>query len=69
VSTSQQTRLLPHTSFRTFYRIAEWERLKGNKGRERTGRRREKRSYKEERKITEVEKKRTVNKKERKGED
>jgi hypothetical protein len=36
---------------------AEWERLKGNEGRERTGRKREKRGYKGERKITEVEKK------------
>jgi hypothetical protein len=52
------------------YRTAEWERLKGNKGGGRTGRRREKRDYKEERRITEVEEKRAVNKKKGKeGED
>jgi hypothetical protein len=52
------------------YRRAEWEKLKGNEGRERTGRRRKKRDYKEERRIKEVEEKRGVNKKKRKeGED
>jgi hypothetical protein len=44
-------------------RTAEWKRLKGDEFRERMEQRREKRPYKEERKISDVEKKRAVNKK------
>jgi hypothetical protein len=44
------------------YHTAEWERLKGNEGRETTGRRMEKRDYKKERNAKEMEKRKPVNK-------